>query len=269
MAVKPVISLYVPSIRPENWPKQLASLKQSTVPFEVIYVGHVPPIEGKNYPPELQYIHSAVKPAQCAEIGFRACEGEFCIFAQDDVIFGPNTLDILHAAFLKQGTDLSVVSCMPYLNGSPLETARYRFWDGDRGSPMTPIGGLYKRSVLVELGGIDKNFVCTAWDIDLCMRLFERGGFGVFCEGTIANEVVPPNSTRLCSYGARIDRPLLHTLWTMTHGEYAHQKNIPIHYLNPGRKPNGVICKNRRRPFEPFSPIDLLVKSQGPTGRWQ
>jgi hypothetical protein len=266
--MKPLISIYVPSIRPENWIKQYKSIKDTNeATFEIIYIGHVLPLK-INYPPEIHYIHSAVKPAQCAEIGRQTCEGEYCIFAQDDVIFGPSTLDILVAKFKEVNNELAVISCMPFLNGQPLETARYRFWDGDRGSPMTPIGGLYKKTTLDRLGGIDRNFICTAWDIDLCMRLYEMGGYGIFCEGTMANEVVPPNIPRLCSYGQRLDRPYLYSLWTVSHEVYKANPNIAIHYVNPGRNPNGVIVKNRTTPLAKYSPIDLLTKSQGPTGKW-
>ena len=271
--MKPIVSIYVPSIRPENWLRQHASIKNSNnTTFELIYIAPVLPPAG-NLPPEIHYIHSTVKPAQCAQIGWQACEGEFCIFAQDDLVFGPGTIDILvtkwRALNEALNNDLVVVSCMPYLNNVPLETFRYRFWDGDRGSPMTPIGGLYKKSTMDKLGGIDRNFICTAWDIDLAMRLFEMGGYGIFCEGTCANEIVPPGIPRLCSYGAKMDRPYLHELWTISQEEYAVKKNtgFEIQYMNPGRR-QGVICKHRKHSLAQYSPVDIMTISQGPTGRW-
>lgn len=266
---KPLISIYIPSIRPENWMTMYKSLsKVNEVSFELVFVG--PVIPDYSVPTGVVCIYTTVKPAQCAEIGRRACEGEFCIFAQDDMAFSEHTLDRLYQKFMEINDDKVVVSCMPYLNGKPLEISRYRFWDSDRGSPLTPLCGLYKKSTIEMLGGIDKNFVCTEWDIDLVMRLYEIGGRTVHCEGTAANEYVPKGIERLCSYGQGVDRPTLHSLWVMTHEEYAREdKNtFMVHYINPGRIPGGVIRKNRLKPVESFSHEDILTISQGPKGKW-
>jgi len=259
------ISIYIPTNRPQYWMRLYRSLLTNVTPFEVIFVG---PVSSKFALPEnVRHINSSVKPAQCAEIGFRASEGEFCVFALDDIVFGERALDILYTRFLQMGRDDIVISCEPWLNGEMLDTRRYRFWDRDINSPMTPICGLYKKSVMESLGGIDKNFICSFWDIDLAMRLFETGGTGQFCPGAVANEIVDDNENRLCSYGYKVDRPTLDSLWTLTQKEYKRQRDLPITYIN-AKKVNGVIRKNRIKPVESFSSENICKVSQGPKGKW-
>jgi len=267
MAIIPTISIYVPTIRPQYWKRLYDSLSRNDVLFEIIFVGHIPP----DYvlPENVKYINSSVKPSQCAEIGFRACRGEFCIFALDDIVFGEHTLDILYNKFLEMGRDNVVISCMPYLNGKALDTCRYRFWDYDKNSPIQPLCGLYKRSIIEQLGGIDRNFVCSFWDIDLVMRLYEMGGISLFCPGAVANEIVIDihAKDRLIQSGLHYDRSTLEFLWTISYSDFRRRNDLEALYINTQKK-KGVILKHRLKLIEPFANEDILVRSQGPKGKW-
>jgi len=265
MDVTPIISIFVPSNRPWYWERFCGSLNTNGTPFEVIFVGPKPPTY--DLPENVHYINSAVKPAQCAEIGFRACKGEYCMFALDDIMFGAGTLDILLEVFKSLDREDAVVSCLPYLNDVPLNTNRYRFWDRHKNSPITPICGLYKTSVVEKLGCVDKNFIATFWDIDLSMRLYVSGGIGIFCPGTVANEIVPKDIDRLCSYGYKLDRPTLDYFWTLTKEEFKKRKELKALCTTP-KKEKGVLCNQRLQPFEPFVIEKLYIESQGPKGKW-
>jgi len=271
---KPVISIYMPAVRPQLWMGVYESLEQSNIPFELIAVGHVPP-EYK-LPDNFHFIKTKVKPVQCVEIGFRACKGEYCIYSHDDLFFGSNTLDLLLRKWLEINNELVVVSCMPYQYGEKLETNRYRFWDGVENSPHVPLAGLYKTSTMKKIGSRDKNFMVSYADLDIAMRLYEMGGYNVFCEGTRVNE--DPGSdalntqVRLINTGLALDWPWIEAYWVMDQPEYAslslEEKNKLKIYFNNTSRAHGIALKHRKYPVEPFIETNLLKRSQGPKGVW-
>jgi hypothetical protein len=270
---KPIISIYVPSIRPSLWKRLYDSLLLNRTPFEVIFVG---PITGRfQLPKNVRYICTSVKPSQCAEIGLRSCIGQYCIFAQDDIVFSKKALDILYETAKEKG-DQVVVSCYPCVNYRRLQDSYYRFFPVDdkdtihkKDSPIVPLCGIYKKSVLMELGGIDRNFICSCWDIDLAMRFYEKGGQAIFHPDALANEIVVPKEKRLAAEGKK-DRTFLESLWTMTHEEFKHPTNVgmPVFHID-NNIPIGVIVKTRRKPFTPFTEENIMTISQDPKGRWQ
>jgi len=270
----PVISIYMPAVRPHLWMGIYESLEKSNIPFEIIAVGHVPP-EYK-LPNNFHFIKTRVKPVQCAEIGFRACKGEYCIYSHDDVFFGVYTLDLLLEKWQAINNELVVVSCMPYQYGEKLETKRYRFWDGIEESPHVPIAGLYKTSTMRKIGPRDRNFMVSYADLDIAMRLYEMGGYNVFCEGTEANENLGLNGLntqyRLIDTGLALDWPWIEAYWVMSQPEYnslslEERNKLEIYFINTSRA-HGIALKRRRYPVEPFTDVDLLKRSQGPKGVW-
>jgi len=268
----PLVSIYVPSIRPQNWVRMYDFLSKNDASFEIIFVGHIPPTF--ELPNNIVFINSPVKPTQCAEIGIRHCRGAYCIFAQDDMVFNEHALDNLVKAFEDTGREDLVVSCTPYLHGKELLDSYYRFFPvGEsnvhghkRTSPITPIGGLYKTSVVRKLGGVDKNFIRSHWDIDLSMRLYSIGGICFFCKEAIAEEILD-NSPRLCA-GAQHDRHYLDSMWTMPIGTYlANPSAYDVMYVD-GNHPTGVLLQHRLKPVDCFVEENLLTLSQGPKERW-
>lgn len=272
--MKPVISLYCPSIRPHLWMRLYESIAHNKVSFQLIFVGSEDPLY--ILPTNMIHIHTKVKPVQCAEIGLRVSEGKYCMFIADDLVFSAYALDYLYDMV---ESDSSVVpSCLPSVNGKIISTSFYRFFPfDDTGirnhgmySPITPLGGLYEKRTIRELGGIDKNFICTSWDIDLAIRFYTQGGICAFCHSAIADELVVSQSGRLATEGGA-DRSLLEELWTMRFDEYVAlppERRPETLYIDP-KLPRGVILKHRSAPVEQFSDQDILTVSQGPKGRWE
>ena len=247
---KPLVSVYMPAIRPQWWMRMYESLLDNTkVRFELLFVGHVQP----NYilPDNCYHINSPVKPAQCAEIGFRNCRGEFCMNIADDIVFGDRCLDILYEKFMFLHNDMLVVSCIHHAGGKPLPKEMNTFFPNNPGTPINPIAGLYKTSVYKSLGPRDKGFVCTYSDSDMAFRLYERGGVSVICDEAHVHEVNPPDTRHdsgLNWIGKDCDWPLMLDLWF---------KNRSTHYLG-----------KRARPIDPFVEPNLMLTSQGPKGKW-
>jgi len=247
---KPTISIYMKAIRPFLWQDLYMSLANSNkTTFEIIFVGHVPP----DYvlPENVKYINSSVKPSQCAEIGFRACKGEFCFYASDDMIFSDGCLDLLLDKYYSMDREDVTVCCMHRVcTGEVLPISKRGFIPGRADAPIHPIGSLYKTDLFRALGPRDKNFVCTYEDFDMAMRFYEKGGIAVFAENCIFTEILIPGATidmvdsGLNWIGKDVDWPLAVSLWM---------------------KDNQFLT-SRARPVEPFVEEGLLLESQGPKG---
>jgi len=268
----PTISIYLSAIRPQLWKRMYNSLLTNDVSFEIIFIGNVSPT--CVLPENCYYIYSPVKPPQCAEIGLRVCEGEYCILAMDDLIFNEHALDNLLKAFEDTKREDIVVSCTPYLYGKELPNHYYRFWPcGEEGigkqkldSPLTPIAGLYKTKIVKELGGIDRGFIKSHWDVDLAMRLFSAGGIGFFCNNATAEEILDPTSNKRLCTRATADREYLHLLWTIPMHKYLNNPSAyKIMYLDESKLP---ILQHRTKPVDRFVDENILALSQGPNGTW-
>jgi len=267
--MKPVISIYVPGVRPHFWLQMYDSLCANDISFELIFVGHIDP--PYILPNNVLHLHTPVKPVQCAEIGFRLCQGEYCMYLADDILLNPHALDILYEK-TKEKDGSAIFSCTPYINGRRIKTASYRFFPADdisqyrEDSPITPLGALYKKKWIRELGGIDRNFVCTAWDIDLAMRFYEQGGICEFLEEAEANEIVPSQSGRLATEGEG-DRLTLERFWTVRRTNITpEEEKTTVMYVDESLPL--CILKKRTCPVESFVDDNIGTLSQGPKGKW-
>jgi len=247
---KPVVSIYMKANRPFLWEGLYNSLLSSNkIPFEVIFVGDVPP--EFTLPENMIYINSPTKPVQCAEIGFRACKGEFCFYAADDLEFSPGCLDLLLEKYYSMGREDVTVSCMHRVcTGEIIPISRRGFIPGRADAPIHPIGSIYKTELFRNLGPRDKNFVATYEDFDMAMRFYEKGGIAVFAENCIFTEILVPGFTTtdvdsgLNWLGRDIDWPLAMDLWMQ----------------------DNKFLTTRKRPVEPFIDEGLMTVSQGPKG---
>ena len=144
---KPLISLFGPAIRPQNWLRLYDNISDSSVPFEIVFVGPNEP--DYTLPDNFRYIKSNVKPVQCAEAAARSTKGEFIMNTVDDLEFV--TKDalgklyneytaysedklILSSRFMTDGIDASLV-CHHYPMSDPL---------------VVPVGGLITRKLYME-----------------------------------------------------------------------------------------------------------------------
>ena len=61
-------SFVAPSIRPHLWKQFCASLRNTKLNWEVVFVG--PKGSDEKFPPNVRHIKTNVKPSQCTHIGF-------------------------------------------------------------------------------------------------------------------------------------------------------------------------------------------------------
>ncbi len=249
------ISCFGPGVRTENWMRLYNSLATSKVDFDLTIISpRDPPCE---LPSNFKVIKTNVKPAQCAEIGFRFTQGEFVMPVADDEIFSNEALDQLLELWKPLKNERALVSCRYKLLGQDISEGtlganKYYVWQPQ--SPLAPICPLMKRETWQSIGGIDKRFIALYWDLDLAMRIYESGGIGVLHPTVTVEEYgecVGGGSHKLYDrYGPVYDRRMLDSFWT-----------IP---------PNGqgVIQSKRLASVDSFEDKDILLSSQGPKGEW-
>jgi len=271
-----VISLFGSSVRPSLWMRLYNSLKGSAVPFELIFVGEVLP--DFEMPKNMHFIWTAVKPAQCWEIGCRYAEGELVMSIEDDLVFGSKALDNAYKLFETKASDKDIVSFrLYYPEGEVTEpmyhmdtrslTAQELLSSGiklsskyesaliyGKDSPVLPFCGLMRKDLWMDIGGIDRRFIALSWELDIAMRVYELGGKCIRSEkpeDTAIEEAHPGlrvllGQKLIAQYGSPHDRPLLNSFWMK----------------------DGHLVNKRLSPVEPFINHDILLASQGNKGRW-
>jgi hypothetical protein len=271
---KPLVSVYAAAIRPQLWMRLYDSLtRNEDVNFELICVGHVSP--DYSLPKNLIHIYSPTKPVQCAEIGFRNCHGEYSIQAFDDLVFSPHCLDILYKKIRDNKYDFTYLPCCISQgpDGKTLEEDSCRFWPGVKESPVLPLCGMYKTSILHSLGGRDIRFIRSYADVDLAMRFYEQGGRAEICFDAIIKELPPPGTTYdsgLNWIGSQTDRPKLLEFWTLSEDRYYMYTVQPKRELPFYCKQNSVyLIKKRSRAVLPFIDDEILTKTQGANDGWK
>ena len=169
------ISIVNPSIRTENWIDICNVFKDSnTANFELIFVG--PNIPEFGLPKEINFIHSTTKPAQCAEIGFRAAKGEYVMNTADDLLFPAGHLDFLLNEYKNNYKDtLTMLSGVYGDNNTIFSECASHLHQSDPRSPLVPLCGFWPKELRDKVGSIDNKFICVAWDLDISLRLYEIG----------------------------------------------------------------------------------------------
>ena len=110
-----------------------------------------------------------------------------------------------------------------------------------------PLCGLMSRTLLMSMGGIDKNFIAIMWDSDIAMRVHALGGDVILSDVYLEEDSDKAAGSELCNEFWEHDRGLLESLWTE----------------------NGKVHLHRTKPLEPFDDQNILKASQGPRGRWR
>ena len=244
---KPIISLYSAAIRPQNWLQIFESVCNSSIPFEMIFVGPTEP----DYilPDNFKFIKTDVKPAQCYEIAARYSMGEYLLNTADDCVFiTQDALGTLYREYKAYNDEKLMLSCRFKVNSIDQSPKCHSLDREDPNSFIMPIGGLLSKKLYMELGGIDKNFISVYWDLDIALRLYSSGGRVLLSEDVYNNETSAMHlsvATATAHYGG-YDLVFVNALW----------------------RRGGNIQLNRTQPFEPFSDENILIESQGPKGRW-
>ena len=244
MSVKPDISLYGPSIRPQDWLDYYERVGSNSINFEIVFVG--PNESNSTLPDNFKFIKSNTKPAQCVEIARRNAIGDLIMNVADDHYFmEEHPLDHLCNTYYSYNNDKLLLSCRYMINGKD-RTHDHLFFVHDPTSPVVPCQSLMKRELHEKIGGVDRNFIAVMWDLDIAMRVYAIGGT-VVISNVYTNELKDKNAgSFLCAEYWAEDRGLLERLWAV----------------------NGKVQFNRALPFTPFSNYNIIGDTQGPKGRW-
>ena len=162
---KPVFSVCFSAIRNNLYKPFYDSLsKNTTVPFEVIFVGDNPPTEPM--PDNFKYIYSKVKPAQCTEIAVRAATGDFILPFSDDEVFSHNFLNRLHNYVNRLDTS-KVFITFRYAFQDKLNDEQLVFDPDIKTSTVLGVAGCFRRDIWNELGGLDNRWIACYSDMDM------------------------------------------------------------------------------------------------------
>lgn len=239
------ISIIGSAARPENWEASYESIGDNEIPFEVIFVG---PNEPKfDMPDNFRFIKSNTKPTQCVEIASRAAIYPLLMMFGDDIRFvTDHPLDNLYETYTKNDDDLTMVSCRYQPGGEARTQIDHRFFPGDSDSPLLPFCTLMPTEIWRDLGGVDSRFIASCWDLDIAMRVLAIGGKVVFSNVEVVEDTTWSRGSNLLRDHRSTDLVLARQMWS---------EDQKTHF-------------NRALPVEPFSDEGILIKSQGPPGRW-
>jgi hypothetical protein len=240
------------------------SLLQNKTTFEICFVG--PNLPDFDLPDNFLFTQSQVKPAQCYEAAFRMCSGELVGWIADDCDYNdpalncPNALDIMWQAYqqsIDEHKDAKTILAQRTIEEGTDISDRHFFFHGMPDTPrMAPLGFI-NREFFTWLGGYDKNFICGQSENDVAMRAIANGGRVVFVpESKISIHHGECHGDYPFRDGYDEDRKYLETCWVREgYGTYENHRSF-------------TISAQRLRPLERFLDTDLLVKNQGPAGRW-
>lgn len=165
-------SLIAPAIRSHLYRGFCDNLKNNKVPFEVIFVGNVPPKE--SMPSNFVYIESNVNCAQCWEIASRSAQGDYLFMVTDDCLFSDLFLDTMDYYINKVFMEDSLIGTRYQTNGI--------FWDNILRyrkrmptSPVLPGICAFRRDIWSNIGGIDCRFLGGFCNVDMILRFYEHG----------------------------------------------------------------------------------------------
>lgn len=240
------VSIIATAHRPKNWEVVYKSIV-TDLKFEVIFVGPKELPKNIDLPGNFRFIKSKVKPTQCVEIAIKEARGRFILLIADDLVFETKfALEELVSTWKTLNNVYSITSCKYKLHGVPQSETDLRFFAGDLTTPLLPIAALMLRSSVIEVGLIDSGFTGVFYDIDLVMRLYEKGGKLLVSEAYVDEKVGLRRGSTLCGDYWESDRKYLNSLWTI----------------------DGNVIENRIKSVAGFKEDEIKSKTQGPRGHW-
>ncbi|KKM86888.1 hypothetical protein LCGC14_1274460 [marine sediment metagenome] len=277
--MNPVISCFGAAIRTDKWIRFYDSLSTNKTSFEVIFIGDKRP--DFTLPDNMRFIYSTVKPAQCAHIGFLYAKGDYFVHAVDDCVYNDRALDRLLKTLRKQGEDKTYVTpryktFRPYKKrGRKREQLAgfVRIKPKKGKHPLLPVGGIISRKLWEKIDGVDRRFICSDWEFDQAMRLWQAGGQVTICKKAMITEIrETPNPALLPHDHKDYDRALFYSFWCVS-SKNPRQRYTPDNLMPPMTKKTPPykykVVNTRSVPFEPYEETaDILTKTQGPKGIW-
>ena len=239
------MSIIASAKRPDNWLEIHRNIV-TNLNIEFIFVGPNQP--GFVLPYNFHFIQSKVKPVQCLEIARRESKGSKILFFADDLLFrDPFSVDRLVEFLDQSGNAFNIASSRFIFNGVDLSNEAHLYDLSDPKSPVMPVGGIMLRDSLEAIGGIDSAFIGVCYDLDVAMRMYERGGKVFLTDVYIEESFSRRGNSFLFQDYHLHDRAVLDSLWVV----------------------DGRVTTKRSRPVFLFSDTNIKYRSQGPRGHWR
>lgn len=183
--MNPELSVIMPAIRSERWSGVYESLRAAySKPFELIIIGPTEPTKELMDAGDVRYVRDMGSPIRCQQIGFVVSRGKYVMWALDDGIFAPTTIDI---AERMMGPKVAVMSKYEEGSGNTSHMHRDDYYylsnHDDSRSLLLPnhyLGGhgptIMNQSDLIAIGGWDCRYeTCSIGYMDLAVRLQNNG----------------------------------------------------------------------------------------------
>lgn len=273
------ISLIASSIRPWLWMEFMDSLLNTSIEYEVIFVGDLTTFQVRPYLakyPTLKYIHTGnIKPAQCYEIARRNATGELIMWVADDCEFSSGLLDQLYTFWNSLDEWKTLVSVKTNENSSNNDLDHHRFFGFNVNAPLMAPLGIMDRAYLDSLGGFDRRYTAGQYENDVAMRVYADGGNVVkYEDGCVFIEHLKKHGGGTKFWNSyQADRKVLEDTWVRGGFQIAKPKlmvmgrgdTVPYYHFP---LENREVLRKPQLPFEPYSDVDILTVSQCP-GEWK
>lgn len=275
----PKVSIIASSVRCWLWPEFMESVAQNTIVPQVTFAGSLDRYQVRyfvNKYPNLQYIHTPVKPAQCYQLAFLYSDYDSLImYVADDCEFEPGLIDKVVEFYQSLNNPKAVVSIRTNEDGRNYGTEIHTLIGWNVNTPLMAPIGLVSQRYLAELNGFDRRYISGQWENDFCMRVYADGG-----------EVVPfdPGPTVFINHQQKHktvnnpfwsayqhDRKILEDTWVLggykpstpyVSVKFKDGREVPMFKILDNRK----VVKKPQLPFEPYEDEKLIEVNQGPFG---
>jgi hypothetical protein len=220
-----VISIFLTSIRPQNWDKVYTSISEATTrPFEVVVTS--PNDQVPTMPDNFRVVYTKVKPAQALEAACRSCRGELIVESRDDLTYDPGALDAM--AEIVSNNEHTIASAR-YFVGNRDEHVFHELGAVGYTGGLMPMCGMMRAEDWAGAGGSDPCFCSFCGADDLIMRLLVSGWKTVLVKQRVLE--VSEGSDLFWSSGIR-DLELMRGLWCKD-GVFTGQRTVPPgHYTD-------------------------------------
>jgi len=211
---------------------------KNKVSFEMIFVGNNPPAE--EMPSNFKYIYTKVNPVQCYEIAARNAVGKFLVPVTDDLLLSDEFLDRMYFYLSKLHMDGVLVGNRYQTNGvfyDNVLTLERKYLN----SPVIPIVSAFNREVWMKLGGADRRFSYSFFDVDMVLRFYEIGYKPFVIPDNWVNEIIDDTiNSSLCKKTYARGRMLTNKFWVK----------------------DRIVLKNRLEPVMSFLDKNILIEDQ-------
>ena len=174
------VSIIASAVREPLYKSLMESLEGTSVEYEVVFAGNVPPVEPIKH---LRYIKTEdIKPSQCYEISRRAAKGKTIIWAADDCEFHNDIVGKAYKHWKEQKNYKLILSLQTSESGYGAPTSllfdmkNHCFFGSRRDTPLMAPLALISKEFLIELGGFDRRYLCGQYENDVVMNAYVAGG---------------------------------------------------------------------------------------------